>query len=422
MKENATPPRRQFLKQLTTTPLLALTLPSIGNALTLPEVVSPYQNPDENYWEGVKKQFVVPGNKVMMNAANLCPSPRAVSVRVEELATGLNKDVSFQFRSLFAELRKKSLGLLAEFVGADVEEIGITRNTSESNCLVVHGLDLAKEDEVIIWDQNHPSNEAVWLNRARRFGFTVKKISVPAAPSSVNELLEPFEKAITPKTKLIAFSHISNVSGIALPAKDICQMARARGILTLVDGAQSFGFLDLNLHDMGCSFFTASTHKWLMGPIENGLLYVRKEFIPKVWPNIIGGGWKESKTVDENCCVLGQRIESSTGALPEIIQFHRTIGKKIIQDRVVALNSYLKEQISKQIPKATFITPLSPALSGGIVIVNLPGKDPREVYQKLYESFGIATAPSNGIRFSPHIYNTVKDIDYAVKALVKLRS
>lgn len=307
--------------------------------------------------------------------------------------------------------------MLSEFVGADEEEIGITRNTSESNCIVVQGLDFKAGDEIIIWDQNHPSNEAVWVSRAKRFGFTVKKISVPNAPTSTQELVESFSKAITPKTKLISFSHISNLSGIALPAKEICLMAKAKGIFTLVDGAQSLGMMNLDLHEMGCTFYSSSTHKWLMGPYENGILYINKEHIHRIWPNVIGGGWKEAKTVDANICVLGQRNESTTAALPEILQFHNSIGRKGIEDRVIFLASTLKEKIQKSLPNALFVTPLSKTFSGGIVIINLPGKDPKEVSQKLYEKYGIASAASGGIRLSPHIYNTLTDLDKAVNAL-----
>ena len=151
---------------------------------------------------------------------------------------------------------------MAKFIGVSKEEVTITRNTSESNSFVVNGLDLKAGDEVIIWDQNHPTNGIAWENRSKRYGFSVKKVSVPLAPTPSEELLNSFTKAITSKTKLISFSHISNTSGIALPAKAICAVAKEKGILTLVDGAQSFGMMDLDLKELGCDFYTASTHKW----------------------------------------------------------------------------------------------------------------------------------------------------------------
>ncbi|MBX2963100.1 MAG: aminotransferase class V-fold PLP-dependent enzyme [Cyclobacteriaceae bacterium] len=409
--------RRKFIQQLATGSLAAFALPVLGKhdpSIDLPKHTT---TPDEQYWEMVKKQFAVTNDLIMMNAANLCPSPYVVNERVIGFTHALSKDVSFQYRSVFASLRTKSLKQLANFVGADAEEIGITRNTSESNSHIIQGLDFKTGDEIVIWDQNHPSNHAIWYSKAKRYGLAIRNVSVPKTPESTQALIDPFIKAITPKTKLIAFSQISNLSGIALPVKEICAIANSKGILTLVDGAQSLGFLELNLHEMGCSFFSASTHKWLMGPFENGILYVRKDLIHRLWPTIVGGGWKEAKSVDENLCVLGQRNETSTAAIPEIINFHHAIGRKNICDRVMYLTSYLKEQIKSTLPEATFVTPLDSLLSGGIVIINLPGKDPGEVTKSLYEKHGIATAPSGGIRLSPHIYNTKKDINTVVNAL-----
>lgn len=406
--------RRKFVKQLLATSLTGFALPSFA---AIRKSTPPTSVADEQYWENLKKQFTVPADHIMMNAANLCPSPTIVQDKVQELTKALNKDVSFQYRALFAATRKKSVTLLAQFVGANESEVGITRNTSESNCMIVHGLDLKPGDEIIIWEQNHPSNNEVWLSQAKRIGFTVKKISVPAEPKFVNDLLQPFINALTPNTKLIAFSHLSNISGLTLPAKDICQMAKARGIMTLVDGAQSFGSMNIDVHDMGCTFYTASTHKWLMGSFENGILYINKDSFDRIWPAVIGGGWREATTVDTQLCVLGQRNDPSPAALPEALAFHETIGRKNIENRIVQLSTYLKQELKSKVPQATFVTPLAPQFSGGIVIFNLPGKEIHEVADKLYHQYHIAAAPSGGIRLSPHIYNTMKDIDYVVKAI-----
>ncbi|GHN00570.1 class V aminotransferase [Cytophagales bacterium WSM2-2] len=409
--------RRKFLGQLLSASVAGIALPSLAEGSSFPQWTG---EDDEAYWEGIKKLFAPADNLIMMNAANLCPSPTVVNERVVEFTKAMGKDVSFQYRARFAELRKKSITQLAQFAGADATEIGITRNTSESNCTIVHGLDLKPGDEVIIWDQNHPSNKEVWMNQAKRSGFSVIKVSMPVQPSSTAELVSVFSKAITANTKLISFSHISNLSGIALPAFEICQLAKAKGIMTLVDGAQSLGAVDINLHAMGCTFFTASTHKWLMGPFENGMIYVSKDSFNKIWPNIIGAGWKEAQSVDEQFCILGQRNEPSPAAIPDTIGFHQAIGTQRIQKRIVQLNTYLKKKIQEFIPKATFVTPLSPELSAGIVIINLPGKEIREVADKLYHTYGVAAAPAGGIRLSPHIYNTMKDIDHTVKSLAAI--
>lgn len=412
--------RRNFLRNLSIGSLSAITLPAIASPREKPELGPPPAVPDEKYWAGVKSQFPVPPERVMFNAANLCPSPVSINDSVASFQTRLSSDVSMQYRAVFVERRKKSIELLARFVGAQMGEVGITRNTSESNCTIVHGLDLEAGDEVILWDQNHPSNKEVWQKRAARDCIVIKLVTVPATPSSPDELLSAFAGAFTPKTKVLAFSHISNISGIALPAKELCALARSRGALSLVDGAQTLGFHEVNVKDLGCDFYTASTHKWLMGPLENGVLYMRKEHIGKIWENIIGGGWHDNTaTVDEKICFLGQRNDPSTAALPEIIRFHETIGRKNIYERVMALSATLKDQIKQRIPGANFITPVSPSMSGGIVIISIPGVDPKTIVQKLYDSHGIATAMTGGVRMSPHIYNTAADVSRVVEALGK---
>ncbi len=358
---------------------------------------------------------------MMVNAANLCPSPYFINDLVISMQKSLGQDVSFQFRHQFSEKRAKSLELMAQFIGVGKEEIGIVRNATEGNTIIVNGFDFKAGDEIIIWEQNHPSNGIAWEQRAKRSGFTIKKVAVPVAPQSPVELLAPFAKAITSKTKLISFSHISNTSGIALPAREICQLAKSKNILTLVDGAQSLGMMDLDLKQIGCDFYTSSTHKWLMGPFENGILYVSKEHVARLWPNVISAGWKETGvTVDEKLCVLGQRNESTPYALPETLEFHQTIGKKNIEDRVRKLCAYLKEQIQAKIPQATFVSPLAPAMSGGIVSVSFPGKQSSEIYQKLYDVHGIACSATGGVRLSPHIYNTINDMDKITAALITL--
>ena len=414
--------RRNFLKTLGAGSLAALTLPAFANAQSteIPELPSHFIQ-DEKYWELIKKQFAVPSNLIMLNAANLCPAPAPVNLKVMDIMSGLSKDVSFQYRKQFTEDRKKAIEALAVFTGVTPEEIGITRNTSESNNIVVNGFDLKTGDEIILWDQNHPSNGLAWEQRAKRYGFSIKKVSVPDNPKTVEDLVKPFRDAVTNKTKLIGFSHISNTSGIALPAKLICEMARGKNVLTLLDGAQSLGAIDLDLKLIGCDFYTGSTHKWFMGPLENGILYVKKESASQLWPNIVSVGWKESSlSVDEKYCALGQRNEATLSGISETVKFHQTIGKKNIENRIVQLNTYLKEQIKSKVPSIVFITPISSELSAGITNINLPGKKPADVTQKLYELHGIATAPTGGIRIAPHIYNTLSDMDKIVKVLSNL--
>jgi isopenicillin-N epimerase len=411
--------RRDFLRKFSGASIAALALPSLASANSFQHSKAPAAERDESYWELVKRQFALQ-DKIMVNAANLCPAPHMINDQVLAFQQGLAADVSFQYRAQFAELRMKTVAGLSEFVGVMPAELGITRNTSESNCILVNGLDFKPGDEIVLWDQNHPSNKESWINRAKRTGTVVKMVTTPAAPKSTSELVDVFAKAMTSKTRLLSFSHISNVSGVALPAKEICAMAKGKGAMTLVDGAQSMGFLSLDLHDMGCDFYTSSTHKWLMGPLENGILYVNQAQIDKVWPGVIGAGWHDNtKTVDEKLCIVGQRNETTLAALRQVTLFHSTIGKDDIQKRVQFLATHLKQEMSS-VDGVSIVTPMDPQLSGGVLVIQIAGKEAQAVYQLLYSKYKIAAAAVGGVRFSPHIYNTVSDANFVIDAVKEI--
>jgi isopenicillin-N epimerase len=202
-----------------------------------------------------------------------------------------------------------------------------------------------------------------------------------------------------------------------LPAKEICSLARSKGVLTLVDGAQSLGYLDVNLREIGCDFYTSSTHKWLMGPLENGVLYINQPRIDKVWPNTIGAGWHDNATtVDEKLCVLGQRNETTVAALPKVAEFHSTIGKSTIERRVKTLIAHLKQELVAT-PGITVVTPMASEMSGGVLVIQLANKDSKDVAQQLYSKHQIAVASTVGVRLSPHVYNTLADANRVVAAI-----
>ena len=194
-------------------------------------------------------------------------------------------------------------------------------------------------------------------------------------------------------------------------------MASDQNVLTLVDGAQVLGALQLELNNLGCDFYTASTHKWLMGPMENGVLYVKKDQIAQLWPDSISPGWTvEKETVDEKFCSLGQRNNPTTAAMPDILEFHNQIGKENIEGRIRALHAQLKSSLQEEIPSVEFVTPMEEELSGGVTIFRVPGQDFRDVFSRLYNEYGIASAPMDGNRLSPTIMSTMDDVDKMVMA------
>jgi len=377
---------------------------------------------DEAFWEIVKSQFPLSADVIVMNAANLCPSPYPVQEAVFALTRDVDRDASFQNRSKFGGLREASREALARFLGASADEIAITRNTSESNNTVVGGLPLEAGDEVVIWDQNHPTNALAWDVRARRHGIVVTRVSTPRTPTTVEELVAPFEAALGPRTRVLSFSHVSNLTGVALPAEELCRLARSRGIATLVDGAQTFGSRRIDLHAIGCDFYTGSAHKWFIGPKEAGVLYVRQSAVDGLWPHVVavgydGGPENGARKFDS----LGQRDDAAVAAVATTVRFHEAIGIDLIEARVRALAAGLRAAVTSRVPGTTFHTSDAPGRSHGVVVVALPIENHREVYGRLYTEHGIAGAPQGaaypGIRLCPHIYNTMADVERVADAL-----
>jgi selenocysteine lyase/cysteine desulfurase len=309
---------------------------------------------------------------------------------------------------------------MAAYLRVTPDEIVITRNTSEGNNFVSSGLDLRAGDEVVILDDNHPSNHAAWREKAKRHGFTVTTLPQPNPHPGADFYIDAVRRAVGSRTKVVAFSHVSNTVGDLLPAKEICAIARERGALSLVDGAQTIGVLDIDLRDMAPDFYTGSAHKWPCGPLEAGVLFVDQRVQSRLWPSVIslyGGQTGISRTMEG----LGQRDEPAILALGEAVEFHQRLGGRAIETRARALAAQLAEGL-RAIEGITMWT--SPHASRATSIVSFrPGAlDPTPLAARLFDRHGIVCAvragdDRGGLRFAPHIYNTRDEIELAVAAI-----
>ena len=358
-----------------------------------------------------------------MNAANLCPAPRSVASAVTDLTRSINVDCSFQNRARFDRDREAARELVAGQLGVAADEIALVRNTSEANNIVNNGLDLGPDDEVVIWDQNHPTNNVAWAVRARRRGFALRSVTVPADPAGPEDLIEPFRRALTPRTRVLALTHASNVSGIRLPVSELCSIAHRQGIHVHVDGAQTWGALSVDLRALDCDSYAASAHKWYCGPKEVGLLYVRGERIDRIWPNTVAPGW--GSTADTELAgarkfeSMGQRDDAALSALGTAAEFHAAIGTDQVEARVLELASSLKQSL--QAIGARLVTPMDEELSAGVCIVDVPSARRQELFEAMYERYGIAGSTSGGFRLCPHVYNTRQHVERAARGIEALR-
>jgi selenocysteine lyase/cysteine desulfurase len=396
-------------------------LAAVGALTAAPS--SPSAN-NEDYWRMVKRQFPLEEKLVYLNAANVCPASRGVLDRYFEFLRDFQSNPSFQNRLKYDSLAERARAKAAALLHCSAEEIAFTRNTSESSNTVVNGLDLREGDEIIITAHNHPSNNDSWKVRARRHRLVVKEAAVPIPARSQQQLIDSIAALITPRTRVIAITHVTNTTGNAYPAREIAQMARQKGIWMHLDGAQSLGALDVDLHSIGCDSYAGSAHKWLMGPLEAGLLYVREERTSELWPQVVTAGWSEKVAGARKFEVYGQRDNPRLVAVEAAIDFLQLIGMNHVEARLRTLVAHACRQLAA-IPGVELKTSLDPKLSGGIIKFNLRNRATKDVYDAVWERHRVAIAQTpagaaQGLRFSPHVYNTMEDIDRAVAAVREL--
>jgi len=274
-----------------------------------------------------------------------------------------------------------------------------------------------------LWDENHPTNNVAWDVSAARRGLSVKRVTLPRHPASAAELVDAFEKALTPRTKVLSITHVSSASGMRLPARELAAVARRRGIFMHLDGAQSWGALNVNLREIDCDSYAGSSHKWFVGPKEVGVLYVKRERIPEIWPNVVAPGWGNDADPDvvgaRKFESLGQRDDAALAAIGTTADFHNVLSPEKVEARVVELASALKAGLKAA--GAKLVTPESPELSAGVCIIEVPPNNRQQMLDRMYQQHGIAGSTSGGFRLCPHIYNTMEHINRAIRGVKELK-
>jgi len=374
----------------------------------------------EAFWKSVREQFVMPADLGVLNAANLCPASRPVLEALRRETDSVDRDPSGQNRARLAGEKENTRKALAQFLRVTPEEIVITRNTSEANNMVSSGLELKAGDEVIVFHDNHPSNLVAWNEKAKRFGFTVVEIAQKNPHPGMEYYLDAYKNAITPKTKVLTFTHLTSTVGDLFPAKELCALAKEHGVMSLVDGAQTFGLLDVNLADISPDFYTGSSHKWACGARECGVLYINARAHTNIWPSIYSaypGAVGISKTFES----FGQRDEATMIALREALEFQTKVGRAAIEQRSRSLANQLIAGLSK-LPGVKVWTSPHPALNAAVVSFQPGSLNAAKLGQVLYEKDKIGTAgrggaDRGGLRASPHFYNTPQEVDRLVSAV-----
>jgi isopenicillin-N epimerase len=409
--------RRHFLAAATG---VATSFAFSGNLLAQLEKTPPLPDPslleknEDGFWAEMRRQFLIPEDEVYLNNGTVGSSPVPVLRAIFDGYTTSEKmdqedpeDYPLWGYAAWNEFRDP----LAKFVGCERDEIALLRNATEANSYVANGIDMKPGDEVLMTDQEHPGGEHPWDLKAKRYGIAVKKVSLPRPVRNAPEVLNLFNDAITPRTRVLFFSHITTFSGVVLPVKELARLARSKGILCAVDGAHVPGMMRLNISELGCDFYSSSPHKWLQAPKGSGFLYVRDEVMDRLWNTIATEGWDDTKIRAERFQRIGTSNVPALWGLRAAIQLANDIGMERIERRQRQLADYILEQMKKR-GAASWTSP-DPTLRCAIVSVNVPPIARMDLENWLWKTHKIRIrgGDPHKLRLSTPYYLQKKDID-----------
>lgn len=367
---------------------------------------------DEDFWREVQAAFTLDRTMVNLNNGGVCPSPRVVlEAQKRYLEISNQAPVYFMWRVLEPGLETVRTQLAA-MLACDREAVAITRNASESLQICQLGLDLAEGDEVVTTTHDYPRMMDTWEQRVRRDRISLVKVPFPVPPRQ-SDLVSAVAGAITPRTKVVHICHITNLTGHIFPVREICDLARTRGIRTIVDGAHAFAHFPFGIGDLGCDYYGVSLHKWLLAPVGTGLLWMRRELIKDTWPLQPASAklTEDIRKFEE----IGTHPAATHNAIAEAIAFHEGIGV----ERKLARLRYLRDRWAdrlKGLPNVKLNTDLAPAVSGGIANVRILNVDSSKLAEHLWDRHrlfvvSIKHADFEGLRITPNVYTTLAEVD-----------
>jgi selenocysteine lyase/cysteine desulfurase len=379
---------------------------------------------DESYWREIQFAFTLDRTLINLNNGNQCPAPTVVHEACKRYMDWSNQAPAYHRAMIEKNIETARRRLGAEF-GADPEEIAITRNASESLQIAQMGIDLKPGDEVITTEQDYPRMLTTWDQRARRDKIKVTRIDFPC-PTTQADLIQRFERAITPQTKVLHFCHITNQSGQLFPVRELVLMARQRGIISIVDGAHAMGHFPYKLSDLGMDYYGVSLHKWLLAPLGTGLLYVRKDRIASTWPLQAAPARsdKDIRKFEE----IGTNPAAPKAAINEAIAFQQAIGI----ERKAARLRYLTLRWANELKKNERIrlhSSLEAGQTWGLAVVSIDGIDSYKLVSHLWDKYRIVITSVGhdnpidpklsyrGLRVTPNIYTPLEEIDTFVEAM-----
>ncbi|MCC6291764.1 MAG: aminotransferase class V-fold PLP-dependent enzyme [Bryobacterales bacterium] len=366
----------------------------------------------ERYWLQLRKeQFLLPDSRAFMNNGSLGVTPRPVLKAVEEYmenAAALTIP-EYEYPRWGYESLDSQRTIAAAFLGCRKEDLAFTHNATEALSTIAAGIDLKPGDEVLSTDQEHPSGRAGWLLKQARYGNPFREVPMPIPPASPDALADALLSAIGPRTRVLFFSGILSATGLVMPVRKICDAARAKGLITVVDGAHVNGQIPLRLDEMGCDYYAGSPHKWMFAPAGSGILYGRPEMLERLWPSIVTGGWDRKQDHAERFMKVGTNNRAIIEGMVAGIRFGNEIGWPRIYDRIHSLARTARARAAA-LPYVKLLTPDNDALYGSLISIDLDKKIANPFMAEC-ERRKIWIVRGTRIRVSSHIHTRPQDID-----------
>lgn len=374
---------------------------------------------DEDFWYFIQQSFTVSPSIINLNNGGVCPAPKTVQDAMKRYYDYSNEAPSYFMWRILDQGRETLRANLASLAGCRTEELAINRNASEGMETIIFGLPLKEGDEVVASKQDYPNIVNAWKQREIRDKIKLVWVNLDLPSEDEHYLVKQYVAAFTPKTKVVSVTHVINWNGQVMPVRSIADEAHRRGIEVLVDGAHSFAQLQFRIPDLGADYFATSLHKWLYAPIGSGMLYVKKEKIPQVFPLFASDNpFKDDIRKFEH---LGTRPFFIEQAIGKAIEFHQLIGSERKQKRLCYLKNYWMQKL-KDVPKIRLHTSMHPRWGCAIGMVSVEGQKPGELDGYLFNQHKIHTVAINweniqGVRITPNVYTPTSQLDRLVEGI-----
>jgi selenocysteine lyase/cysteine desulfurase len=406
--------RRTFLHRMSAAAAMPWLAGASRDLLALERDLA-WASDDAAFWRQVRGRFLLRPGLVHMNAATIGATPRPVVSALTDFLWQVESDPQEGVFGAAGEQRMEDVRTrAAAFLGADPDEVALTRNTTEGMNHVAQGLELKPGDQILSTNHEHPGGSVCWEWLAERTGAEIVRIEMPATAASADEVVELVARHLTPRTRVCSFSHVCTITGLVMPMATIAELTRPRGILLACDGAQAPGMLDVDVHALGVDTYASSSHKWMLAPKGSGLLYIRRETQERVKPLTLRSGYQVYSASG------GTRNVAGVLAHGVAMDFHDTLGRDKVEARCRELRRHLRERLAT-VDGVEVITPEDEELCGGILTISLLRGDAGKVRAALVDDYDVVlkrgSAAYNAIRISTHIFNDDSDIERAVAAL-----